>query len=165
MISGFITNLSKYNEGMLKGAWITFPISDKELEEALEQIGVVEEYEEFFFTDWETDVPVLSSELGEYPSISMVNDLAEKIDKDEEQAACIIEAFGLSDFMESDPDDYTLWYCDRNDDEELGAILAETFLDISQDIKPYFDYEKYGRDFRFSTNGGWCSSGYIERHI
>ncbi len=47
MISGFITNLSKYNEGMLEGAWITFPISDEELEEVLEGIEVGDEYEEY----------------------------------------------------------------------------------------------------------------------
>ena len=47
-IKGYITNLGKYNEGVLLGEWITFPIDENELEEVFERIGINEEYEETF---------------------------------------------------------------------------------------------------------------------
>ena len=55
MLNGYITNLGKYNEGELVGKWIEFPITEEELDEVFEEIGINEEYEEFFFTDWELE--------------------------------------------------------------------------------------------------------------
>lgn len=163
LLQGYITNLGKYVESELIGRWIEFPISEDDLEDVLEEIGVGEEYGEFFFTDWNSRIPVLSSELGEYPSISEVNSLVEKIAKDEEKAAAIIEAFCLSDFMEKDMDDYILWSCSPQDDEDLGRVVAEAVcFDIPQHLEYYFDYEKYGCNFRFNANGDWCEAGYIE---
>lgn len=72
-LKGFITNLGKYNEGHLVGEWITFPIDQEELKEVFESIGIDEEYEEYFFTDWEGDYG-----LGEYESIDELNELAEQ---------------------------------------------------------------------------------------
>ena len=52
-IEGYITNLGKYNEGELIGRWIEFPIDEDDLKKALEEIGINEEYEEYFITDYE----------------------------------------------------------------------------------------------------------------
>lgn len=41
-IKGFIANLEKYLEGELIGEWITFPISEEELNEVLKRIGIGE---------------------------------------------------------------------------------------------------------------------------
>ena len=41
-IKGFVANLEKYLEGELIGEWITFPISEEELNEVLKRIGVGE---------------------------------------------------------------------------------------------------------------------------
>lgn len=76
MLNGYITNLGKYNEGELVGKWIEFPITEEELEEVFEEIGINEEYEEFFFTDWESD---FSWSLGEYENIEDMNELAEAL--------------------------------------------------------------------------------------
>ena len=72
-LRGFITNLGKYNEGELIGEWITFPIDEEELQEVFERIGINEEYEEFFFTDYENNL----LGLGEYESIEHINEIAE----------------------------------------------------------------------------------------
>lgn len=40
MLNGYITNLGKYNEGKLVGKWIEFPITEEELEEVFEEIGI-----------------------------------------------------------------------------------------------------------------------------
>lgn len=81
LISGYITNLGKYNEGELVGQWIDFPISQDTLMEILEDIGIDgERYEEFFFTDWECEEFDVHPLFGEYPSIDTVNAVAELIE-------------------------------------------------------------------------------------
>ena len=41
-IKGFIANLEKHLEGELIGEWITFPISEEELNKVLKRIGIGE---------------------------------------------------------------------------------------------------------------------------
>lgn len=80
MIRGYITNLGKYNEGQLLGKWIEFPVLDSELYEILEEIGINDDYEEYFFTDWETDWDIEpQKEFGEYPDIDEVNDIVDEM--------------------------------------------------------------------------------------
>lgn len=86
MLRGFITNLGKYNEGQLIGKWIDFPITEDELEEVKNQIGINDFYEEYFFTDWETDWDFSPySEWGEYPNMDDVNEVAENLEQIEYQ--------------------------------------------------------------------------------
>lgn len=54
----YLTNLGKYNEGYLIGEWIDLPISNEELQKVLDRIGINEEYEEYFITDYEDDCMV-----------------------------------------------------------------------------------------------------------
>lgn len=52
MFKIFLTNLGKYNEGLLIGKWVELPCDN--LEEELEAIGVGKvPYEEYFITDYE----------------------------------------------------------------------------------------------------------------
>lgn len=80
MLKGFITNLGKYNEGQLVGKWIEFPITEEELEEVFNEIGIDDFYEEYFFTDWETDwdIPVYE-EFGGSPDLDEVNDITNEM--------------------------------------------------------------------------------------
>ena len=98
-LKGFITNLGKYNEGELVGEWITFPINEEELQEVLERIGINEEYEEFFFTDYENNL----LGLGEYESIEHINEIAEEledIDADDEIIDAILEELNEDEAIE-----------------------------------------------------------------
>lgn len=169
-ISGFITNLGKYNEGYLIGEWINFPITDEELDEVLKRIGISSEpdengcyYEEYFFTDWETSISGLSANLGEYVRIDDVNEIAEKIEEYGDLAAAIVEVFGIGDLMNGNLDDYMLWSADN--DEELGEEVADVCgvtYELPEHLRYYFDFAAYGRDYRLETNGDWCAEGYIE---
>ena len=53
-ISIYLTNLGKYNEGELVGEWVELPVDDN-FEQAFQDIGINDEYEEWFITDYETD--------------------------------------------------------------------------------------------------------------
>lgn len=65
MISIFITNLGKYNEGELVGEWLELPATSKEIEHCLVQIGIDGiHYEEYFLTDYESSIDGLSSYIS-----------------------------------------------------------------------------------------------------
>ena len=68
-IRGYITNLGKYNEGQLVGEWIDFPIAENELKDTLQRIGINEQYEEYFFTDWDSELDLYPI-LGESPMLT-----------------------------------------------------------------------------------------------
>lgn len=164
-INGFITNLGKYNEGQLIGEWITFPIADEDLAEVLERIGINEQYEEYFFTDWDSELDVYPI-LGEYPSIEYVNDLAEQIeDFDDDLLLAATEIWNLDEILENGEDAYYL-HSDINIDEDLGYYWIEESGCYNTEslgaLANYIDYEAFGRDVRLESNGGFTDYGYIE---
>ena len=153
MLKGYITNLGKYNEGQLVGEWITFPISDEELEAVFERIGINDYYEEFFFTDWDCD---FVTGLGEYENIEAVNELAEALEEiennsEEDKLEAIIEATGNS-LQEAircmdDAIFYPGWTLEEVAEDYVNECL---FTKDTPDIfRRYFDYEAFARDLSF----------------
>ncbi len=67
----YITNLAKYNEGVLKGEWVSLPIGETALQSKIKNI--LGSDEELFISDY--DAPI---KIDEYDSISDLNDLARK---------------------------------------------------------------------------------------
>ena len=67
MIKLYITNLGKYNEGELVGDWFDCSDGEDALYELLEDIGINKEYEEYFITDYETELNIA---ISEYDNIS-----------------------------------------------------------------------------------------------
>lgn len=165
-ISGFITNLGKYNEGQLVGEWIDFPIADKELKDVLQRIGINEQYEEYFFTDWDSELD-LYPVLGEYPRIAYVNEMAEKVEAfdDDDLLLAATELWNLDEILENGPNAYWL-AADINTDEELGYYWVEDSgcYDVKElgFLTNYIDYEALGRDIRLEANGGFTSYGWVE---
>ena len=174
-IKGFITNLGKYNEGELIGKWIEFPIEEDELNEVFQEIGMNYEdkegeyinvgYEEYFFPDWDCD---FDCDFGEYENIDKINELAENMEAwdnadDIFTAAC--EIWRFNEVIDNSPDDYNLYY-DINNDYDLGYYWIEESgcydLDNLGALKNYIDYEAFGRDIRFETNGDFTTLGWIE---
>ena len=148
MLQGFITNLSKYNEGELVSEWVTFPIDEDELEEVFERIDINEQYEEYFFTDW--DCP-FETGLGEYESIDSVNELAEDLEHaDEAIVEAIIEATGYSLSVALDHTDRAIFYQGQTL-EGLAREFVE-MLDLPEIALQYFDYERYASDLE---DEGW----------
>ena len=75
-LGAFVTNLGKFNEGEIIGEWINFPIKQEEFQKVLEKIGINENYEEYFFSDYDTNLGGLSDILGEYANVDELNYLA-----------------------------------------------------------------------------------------
>lgn len=150
MLKGFITNLGKYNEGHLIGEWVTFPISEEELEAVYQRIGINEEYEEIFFTDWECD---FETGLGEYENIEDVNELTEAIEEveqysEEDKLKAIIEATGYSLQDALREMDNATFYPGYTLEEVAEEIVTDCY-DLPEIALRYFDYKAFARDLRF----------------
>lgn len=162
IIKGCITNLGKYNEGVLSYKMISFPIDDDELNEALKEIGCMytdeegEEhninYAEYFFSDWECDIPF---DLGEYVSIGVVNEIAERVEALSAFEQDVLEAI-LAEYTNNaeyalqivEDGNYTTWdgCCSMADVAEVMADKYNYLNDIPEPLKYYIDYESWGRD-------------------
>ena len=54
ILSAYVTNLGKYNEGELVGKWLDFPTTQTKINTVLKEIGIDGiRYEEIFITDYE----------------------------------------------------------------------------------------------------------------
>lgn len=163
-IRGFVTNLGKYNEGELVGKWVAFPIDEDKFEEVLKSIGVSDKpdedgnyYEEYFFTDWESDVDGgLVSGLGEYESLESVNERAEAFaDMDDDRlegvAAFLEEGHELDDILAREVMSLGEHHSWSSLEEFVGQYYIDElgFENISEDARQtYFDYSSYGRTVR-----------------
>jgi antirestriction protein len=160
MLNIYLTNLGKYNEGELIGEWVELPATEEELNAALERIGIGsldefgQPYEEYFITDYETDVPGV--EIGEYDSLDTVNELAETLDGLDEaeleiMGALLNEGYSLEEALDH-LEDCTVWY-DCTDMTDVAEQYCEEtgILDqIPESLRSYFDFEAFGRDLGFS---------------
>ena len=165
----FLTNLGKYVEGCLVGQWVKLPVPEDKLESVLKEIGINDEYEEYFITDYETSFHGLRDVLGEYESIEMLNELAEMLESlssaDEDKLGAVLEtesyrnATDIKELVER-LDEFDL-ITDINDDDDLGRYMIDECccLDVPEHLQNYIDYESYGRDVRLESNITYTSYG------
>lgn len=169
-INIFLTNLGRYNEGILMGEWVRLPVPAEKLDEVLERIGINGEYEEYFITDYEASFANLN--LSEYTSIEALNGFAERLDELEswevEKLAAVLEyesVSSITDIMDiiDHLDDFDI-LADVEDDEGLGRYYAGelcTLESVPEHLRSYFDYEAYGRDIRLELTCCFTSYGLV----
>ena len=170
MLKIYLTNLGKYNEGSLVGEWVELPCTGSELEAVMERIGISDKpdengnyYEEYFITDYETDVHGL--EVGEYDNLDELNELAETLDSLDEYDLEIVEAmisegYTLEDALEKKED--CMVYSDCEDMEDVAMEYAEEtgLLDsIPENLRSYFDFKAFGRDMSFEGHFVFTDQG------
>lgn len=171
-VRGFLANLGLYTEGELRGEWVDFPCDQDEFAEALKRIGVKEGVpgrEEYFFTDWESDLSIsdlahyLGGNGGEYVGLDEVNALCERLEEavrlhGKEEVLAIAEAYCLEDALDARD---VVFYPDVKDDYGLGELYCYDLDDVPERLKSYIDYEKYGRDIRIEEGGAHTTWGYV----
>lgn len=173
-INGYVTNLGKYNEGQLVGAWVLFPIDKEEWNEVLQRIGISDEpdengriYEEYFFSDWCCSCDF---HFGEYEDVERVNEIAERVDnlnsyEEEELEAMIDDGFDPEEALDKIADGDVLFYFDCDTMEDVAyCVVEETGMlaGIDDTIARYFNYEQYGRDLDATGTFIPTETGYIE---
>ena len=176
MISAYIGNLGKYNEGSLAVEPLRLPATTEEVQAVLSRIGVDGVwYEEIHIVDYETDVAGLRARLGENESIDELNYLASLLDElDSGEMAKFEAAVALGEYAGSVKDLINLtqnldcydFYPDVKTPEELGRYFIDEFgsLNVPEDIKGYFDFEAYGRDLFLNSTSDFTDGGYIENN-
>ncbi|MWP46309.1 antirestriction protein ArdA [Gilliamella sp. Pas-s27] len=175
VISVFITNLGKYNEGELVGEWLTLPTNSEQVNLCLKRIEIDGyNYEEFFFTDYESTINGVSDHISEYSNLNELNYLACKLEELSNDDIEIYEAaIELGCHVQSVADlihlvdnlDCFELLPDIHDEYDLGYYWIEESgcynLKELGNLVNYFDYEKYDRDVALEQSGTFCSSGYI----
>lgn len=176
MISAYISNIGKYNEGVLAVEPLRLPATTEEVQAVLSKIGVDGvRYEEIHIVDYETDVAGLRAHLGENESIDELNYLASLLgEMDSGEMKKFEAAVVLGEYAGSVKDLINLtqnldcydFYPDVKTPEELGRCFIEEFgsLNVPEDIKGYFDYEAYGRDLFLNSTSDFTDGGYIENN-
>lgn len=153
----FLTNLGKYNEGELIGEWVELPASQEELKKVFERIGINEEYEEYFITDYECDL----YEVGEYENIDKLNDIAERIKELDEEKSKVVKAliqkldYTLYEAIDKvNSGDYMIYNdCENMTDVAYQVVEECGYLEnVPDSVARYFDYESFGRELEIEGN-------------
>ena len=153
----FLTNIGKYNEGELIGEWVELPASQEELKKVFERIGINEEYEEYFITDYECDL----YEVGEYENIDKLNDIAERIKELDEEKSKVVKAliqkldYTLYEAIDKvNSGDYMIYNdCENMTDVAYQVVEECGYLEnVPDNVARYFDYESFGRELEIEGN-------------
>jgi len=173
MISAYITNLGKYNEGELCGEWLSLPATKEDVQALLSRIGVDGVlYEEIFITDYETDIANLSRKLGEYESLDELNYLAALLSDmhkwEREKYEAVLE---YGEYTSSVKDLINLaqnldcydYLPSVKDSDDLGRHYVEELgcMDVPEHLAPYIDYEALGRDINIDMGGVFTDNGFV----
>lgn len=161
MIKVALTNLGQYSEGILNYTWLNLPATNEEIKNALLSISVDGvEYEEYFITDYESEVSGL--EISEYANLDELNELAEKLTELEEYEIDLVGAVmrtqgtSLKKALEK-YEDISYVYLDTdtimsNEENLAYSFIDSAYGDISyldrNTLEKYFDFDGFGRDLR-----------------
>lgn len=166
ILRGALTNLGKYNEGGLDYVWVSFPCDEDDFQDSLKKVGIGEDrgdgsvYEEWFFSDWDTDYSGLDLDgLGEYMSLDEVNEYAEALENivdegtEEEFRAAMEYSGDFHDALNLVETGSVTKISDESMsnrmDEAIGAYYMDSMgFNAMSNIEEYFDYEAYGQDIR-----------------
>ncbi|WP_392558892.1 antirestriction protein ArdA [Orbus mooreae] len=174
LLSVFITNLGKYNEGELVGEWVSLPTTRDEIKACFKRIGVDGvKYEEYFLTDYESALERVTAYIEEYTSLDELNYLAcqlETLSSSElEHYQAIVEMGDISSLkalinLVGQLDCYQ-YLSDIHNEYDLGYYWIEESgcYDISTlgNLANYLDYDKLGRDIALEQGGVFTANGYI----
>ena len=173
LFEAYVTNAGKYSEGQLVGETLKFPTTAQEVEALLKRIGVDGvRYQEIFITSFDGDVLGLYDHLSEYENLDELNHLACLLsDLTSSELETLEAVLDSGDHCSSVRDIINLtqnldcygFYPGVSDEETLGRIYVDDLemLDVPDQVKPYFDYEAYGRDMRINEDGGFVKGGFF----
>lgn len=166
MLKIYVTNLSKYNEGVLVGEWVSLPCED--IKEVLDKISN-NDNDELFISDYETDISGLK--IGEYEDILQLNEIAEEIEEMREDELIAFQAYleQYANNMEQALEEvrqgnYRIYYdCDNMEDVAYQVVNDCGLLDgVPEEVKIYFDYEAYGRDMEIEGTFIQIDNSFVE---
>ena len=173
MLNIFINTWGNYNEnGADGGEWVTLPMDANDLQAELERIAenMGDHDPEFTIHDYEWTCEWEGEEISEYDNIKELNEYCQKLSELSEYESLVysaaLEIWGREYVAIEDLDEYCL-YEEITSDYDLGFYWANESgcyeLQKMGHLADYIDFESFGRDIRFETDGGFTSHGFIER--
>lgn len=176
VFSAYITNAGTFGAGREQGGMLYFPTNTETVQALLKRIGVDGvRYQEIFMPCFDDDPLGLCDYMSEYEGIDELNYLAHLISELGEDSLAVLEAaVNKGEHCTSaaelinltlNLDCYDL-YPFISDDYTLGQVYVDDMemLDVPEKVKPYFDYDAYGRDARFNEGGYFAPGGYLLRN-
>ena len=172
-IEAFVTNLGRYNEGVLDGEFLKLPATIEEVQALFQRIHVDGvQYEEIFITDYETEISGLYDCLPEYADLDELNYLAALLDDlDEGDRKKFEAALSYGEYTGSLKDLINLaqnldcyeYYAGICDEDDLGHYMIDEMgvMEVPEYLENYIDYDAYGRDVSLEDGGTFTENGYI----
>lgn len=156
-LRGCIEGLESHNF-----TWVDFPCSDEEYREKLKKAGILS-WEEVHCPCWESDdLDNVTLHLGYYcanPS-EFLDKCAEAIERHGKEA--VVAALNAGENVEDLLTHDIIFFPDVCEDRELGEYLLDNeYIEVPDNIRGYFDCEKFGRDVRFEEGGTFTEQGYV----
>lgn len=173
MLKIFVNTWGNYNtHGADGGEWLSLPMEEDELAEKLNRIATAmgDNDPEWAVHDYEWGDDFDGGDVDEMGNIQELNEYMQRVaelDKWElETYAAAVEYWGRKWVDIDDIDEYQL-YSSIESDHDLGyywAVESGCYnLDNMGHLSNYIDFDAFGRDIRFESDGGFTSYGWIER--
>lgn len=144
----WLGNLAAYNAGHLRGAWLSLPMDEDALEEAVEVI--LNGAEEYIFNDYETDIEGI--EIGEHGCVFKLNEKADKasdLDADDQAKLYYLTSYSGESFDEAlDKLDEVCLFCGEAKDYVYDFV--DECYNLPDFAMQYFDYDSLKRDMECS---------------
>lgn len=168
-------NADKIREGEVAGIAVEFPATREAMRKALKAIGVDGiRCREVFLTEHDSNLSGFCYCINQGDSVDEVNYLCHLLSDMTDTELATFQAvveYGAHNGSAADLINLAMniecydFYAGVDNDQELGHIYADDMENISipEDVRPYFDYEAYGRKMRSEDKGCFVNGGYLIR--
>ena len=174
-MTALMTNQEKYQAGEVSGIRVILPTTKEAMRDALKAIGVDGiRCREVFLTEHDSNLSGFCYCINQGDSVDELNYLCHLLSDMTDTELATFQAvveYGAHNGSAADLINLALnvesydFYAGMDSDKELGHIYADDMENISipEDVRPYFDYEAYGRKMRSDDKGCFVNGGYLMR--
>lgn len=154
----YVGTYGKYNAGSIEGAWLSL-LDYETLEDffaACRELHKDESDPEFMFQDFDGEDFGLYSEYGVSDKLFALVHAVSDSTWSEDVISAYVSIFDpdLDDIEDLDNVISNRYFGEFESNYDLGVYLIDECgcLNVPEDVKPYIDYEAYGRDSAFSMH-------------
>lgn len=170
-----MTNREKYQGGEVSGIRVILPTTKEAMREALKAIGVDGiRCREVFLTEHDSNLSGFCHCINQGDSVDELNYLCRLLSDMTDTELATFQAvveYGAHNGSAAELINLALnvesydFYMGVDSDKELGHIYADDmgFIQIPEEVRPYFDFAAYGRKVRSDDKGCFVNGGYLIR--
>ena len=174
-MTALMTNREKYQAGEVSGIRVIFPTTKEAMREALKAIGVDGiRCREVFLTEHDSNLSGFCHCINQGDSVDELNYLCRLLSDMTDTELATFQAvveYGAHNGSAADLINLALnvesydFYRGVDSDKELGHIYADDmgFIQIPEEVRPYFDFAAYGRKVRSDDKGCFVNGSYLIR--